>query len=74
MVMAGLDPTIHAFGALNGRGTKKEVLDTLTLAPVELKSDSSLTRRGVDGRVKPGHDDKRFPTTSQMTLAAVSRT
>jgi hypothetical protein len=36
---------------------KKEVLDPTAVAAGERKSDSSITRRSVDGRVKPGHDN-----------------
>jgi hypothetical protein len=53
-VMAGLDPAIHGLGDSNGSGPSCSDEETLS-PPVERYRVDLVC--GVDGRVKPGHDE-----------------
>src|SRR5262249_31580881 len=55
-VLAGLDPAIHAFGALNWRQNRK-LCSQEPLRSLERMVDFVIETRRVDGRVKPGHDE-----------------
>jgi hypothetical protein len=55
--MAGLDPAIYE---ARRDEWPEASYETKSLLRVVAMSASSLRRRCVDGRVKPGHDGKRF--------------
>jgi hypothetical protein len=76
--MAGLDPGHPRVQHVKVRPRKPGVHKTLflqALLPEENMSGSSWSRRGVDGRVKPGHDDEGSeaqPQKARPTGIAIS--
>jgi hypothetical protein len=58
--VAGLDPVIYGFDRPNfgqASGNEGEHCSVIRLFGLEGDADLSLPRVGVDGRVKPGHDN-----------------
>jgi hypothetical protein len=53
-VVAGLDPAIHGLGDSNGSGQSCSDEETLSPSVERYRVDLVF---GVDGRVKPGHDE-----------------
>src|ERR1700722_10023274 len=76
--MAGVVPAIHIFDTLNGcsEGYRTEKLcGWKRLLPARRMSHSSLRRRRVDGRDKPGHDGRGSetqPEPGHSTAIAIS--
>ncbi len=63
--MAGLVPAIHVFGAFNGcpEGCQNEkTLFLEAFAADEANVKLVMRRHRVDGRDKPGHDDRGSET------------